>query len=89
LPDHTRRHLTFDVATARRARIGHASVADQSVRRAMKIAFETLKLVAESSAAVALAALFEAGEAMRGKSVLCHATGGNTAFYEFARIVSA
>lgn len=75
-------------AAARRAGIGHVSVSDASVRRAMKLAFETLKLVLEPSGAVAIAALLEGGDAVRGKSVLVYATGGNIAFDDFSRIVS-
>jgi threonine dehydratase len=76
-------------AAARRAGIGHVSVSDATVRRAMLMAFETLKLVLEPSGAVAIAALLEAGEAVRGKSVLVYATGGNIAFADFKRVVEA
>jgi threonine dehydratase len=76
-------------AAARRAGIGHVSVGDASVRRAMKLAFETLKLVLEPSGAVAIAALLEQREAVEGKSVLVYATGGNIAFDDFSRIVGS
>jgi threonine dehydratase len=75
-------------AAVRRAGVGHVAVADDSVRRAMKITFETLKLVLEPSGAVAIAAILEAGEAVRGRRVLCYATGGNIAFEDFSRIVA-
>lgn len=75
-------------AAARRAGIGHTAVSDASVRRAMLIAFETLKLVLEPSGAVPLAALLEAGDALQDRSVLCYATGGNIAFADFSRIVA-
>lgn len=75
-------------AAARRAGIGHVAVSDASVRRAMVLAFENLKLVLEPSGAVAIAALLDAGEAVEGRNVLCYATGGNIAIADFTRIVS-
>ncbi len=75
-------------AAARRAGIGHVSVGDAAVRRAMQLAFETLKLVLEPSGAVAIAALLEAGEAVRDKTVLVYATGGNIAFADFNRVLA-
>lgn len=76
-------------AAARRAGIGHVSIGDASVRRAMRMAFETLKLVLEPSGAVAIAALLEAGDAVRGRNVLVYATGGNIAFDDFSRLMAA
>ncbi len=76
-------------AAARRAGIGHVAVGDASVRRAMQLAFETLKLVLEPSGAVAIAALLEAGETVRGKTVLVYATGGNIALPDFNRLLAA
>jgi threonine dehydratase len=76
-------------AAARRAGIGHVSVNDSDVRRAMQMAFETLKLVLEPSGAVAIAALLAAGETVRNKTVLVYATGGNIAFADFQRLLSA
>ncbi|GIL01089.1 MAG: serine/threonine dehydratase [Alphaproteobacteria bacterium] len=75
-------------AAARRAGIGHVAVADAPVRAAMRLAFETLKLVLEPSGAVAIAALMQAEGSLAGQSVLCYATGGNITFDDFARIVS-
>jgi threonine dehydratase len=75
-------------AAVRRAGIGHASVGDEAVRHAMRVAFETLKLVLEPSGAVAIAALLEAGESVRGKNVLCYATGGNISLADFARLAA-
>lgn len=76
-------------AAARRAGIGHVTVSDATVRRAMRMAFETLKLVLEPSGAVAIAAVLEAGEAVRDRNVLIYATGGNVAFDDFARTLAA
>lgn len=44
-------------------------------------------LVLEPSGAVAIAALLQVGEAIRGKTALCYATGGNIAFTDFTRLV--
>jgi threonine dehydratase len=63
------------------------AVADASVRRAMRIAFERLKLVLEPSGAAAIAALLDAGLAVSGKTVLVIATGGNVALADFTRHV--
>ena len=76
-------------AAALRAGIGHVAVADAPVRRAMLMAFETLKLVLEPSGAVAIAALLEASEEVKGKTVLVYATGGNITFPDFRRVVEA
>ncbi len=76
-------------AAARRANIGHVAVDDASVRKAMRLAFETLKLVLEPSGAVAIAALMQEGGKLKGKSVLAYATGGNIALEDFARLVAA
>ena len=76
-------------AAVRRAGVGHVTVDDETVRRAMKLAFETLKLVLEPSGAIAIAALLDAGEAIRGGTALCYATGGNISFADFSRVVAA
>ncbi len=75
-------------AAAQAAGIGHMTVSDETVKKAMLIAFETLKLVLEPSGAVAIAGLLEAGDAMKGKTVLCYATGGNIAFADFAKLAA-
>jgi hypothetical protein len=36
---------------------------------------------------VAIAAVMQAGETLRGKNVLAYATGGNIAFEDFARLI--
>jgi len=76
-------------AAARKAAIGHVAVDDASVRKAMRIAFETLKLVLEPSGAVAIAAVMQAGEAVEGRNVLAYATGGNIALEDFSRLVAS
>ena len=63
------------------------SVSDAAVRRAMKTAFERLKLVLEPSGAAALAALLDGVVDAKGKSVLVMATGGNVSLEDFARHV--
>lgn len=75
-------------AAVRRAGVGHVTVDDTSVRRAMQLAFETLKLVLEPSGAVAIAALLGAGDAVKNKTVLVYATGGNITFADFSRLLS-
>jgi threonine dehydratase len=64
------------------------AVNDASVRKAMRIAFERLKLVLEPSGAASLAALLDGGIDVSGKSVLVIATGGNVALADFMRHVA-
>ncbi|WP_378943758.1 threonine/serine dehydratase [Mesorhizobium sp. ANAO-SY3R2] len=59
------------------------AVDDASVRRAMKLAFERLKLVLEPSGASSLAALLGGKVDVAGKSVLVVATGGNVSLADF------
>ncbi len=59
------------------------TVSDAAVRRAMKFAFERMKLVLEPSGAASIAALMEGGEDVRGKTVLAVASGGNVALADF------
>ncbi|MCG6857976.1 MAG: threonine/serine dehydratase [Salaquimonas sp.] len=76
-------------AAVRHANVGHTAIDDTAVKQAMKLAFETLKLVLEPSGAVAIAALLQAGDEVSGRTVLCYATGGNIAFEDFARLIAA
>ena len=71
----------FAAATA--SSLTGVTVTDAEVRKAMKIAFEQLKLVLEPSGAAPLAALLAAGEAVKGKTVLLVATGGNVSLADF------
>lgn len=63
----------------------HVAVDDDTVRAAMRVAFETLKLVLEPSGAVALAALLQRQDYIQGKRVVVMATGGNIDFEQFCR----
>ncbi|MEP9397151.1 threonine/serine dehydratase [Mesorhizobium sp. KR2-14] len=64
------------------------AVSDASVRRAMKAAFERLKLVLEPSGASTLAALLEGGLDLAGKTVLVIATGGNVSLNDYMRHIA-
>ena len=59
------------------------TVSDSAVQRAMKFAFERMKLVLEPSGAASIAALLEGGEDLKGKTVLAVASGGNVALADF------
>lgn len=59
------------------------TVDDTAVRRAMKTAFERLKLVLEPSGAAALGALLSGAVDVTGKTVLVIATGGNVSLEDF------
>ncbi len=61
------------------------AVDDASVRRAMKFAFEKLKLVLEPSGAASLAGLMSGKIEVAGKTVLVIASGGNVALADFER----
>lgn len=61
------------------------AVDDAAVRRAMKFAFERLKLVLEPSGAAPLAAMMEGGVDLSGKTVLVFATGGNVSIADFQK----
>ncbi|MEZ5870696.1 MAG: threonine/serine dehydratase [Nitratireductor sp.] len=76
-------------AAVTKAGIGHVSVSDGAVRRAMRMAFETMKLVLEPSGAIAIAALLESGRQFESKTVLCYATGGNITFENFSNLLAA
>jgi threonine dehydratase len=63
-------------------------VSDAAVLRAMKFAFERLKLVLEPSGAAALAALLQGDVEVRGKTVAVIASGGNVDAETFARALA-
>jgi len=67
--------LTFSIN--RRLLAGGIAVPDASALRAMGVAFRDLKLVVEPGGAVALAALLEAPERWRGRTVVVVCSGGN------------
>ena len=64
------------------------TVTDASVRKAMKTAFERMKLVLEPSGAASLAALIDGGLDVAGKTVLVIATGGNVSLADFMKHVA-
>lgn len=70
-------------AAVRTAGVRGITVDDQSVRGAMRIAFERLKLVLEPSGAASLAALLGGKVDVSGKTVLVVATGGNVSLADF------
>jgi threonine dehydratase len=64
------------------------TVTDASVRRAMKFAFERLKLVLEPSGAASLAALMEGDVDVTSKTVLVVASGGNVSLADFMKHIA-
>ncbi|RUW78956.1 threonine/serine dehydratase [Mesorhizobium sp. M1E.F.Ca.ET.063.01.1.1] len=70
-------------AAVRAAGVRGVTVDDASVRRAMKIAFERMKLVLEPSGAASLAALLGGKVEVKDKTVLVVATGGNVSLADF------
>jgi threonine dehydratase len=78
---------TAPLAAARLARVSGVAMGDAAVARAMRFAFERLKLVLEPSGAVALAAVLEGAIPVAGGNVLIFATGGNVALDRFMSLV--
>jgi threonine dehydratase len=70
-------------AAVKTAGVRGITVDDQSVRSAMRIAFERMKLVLEPSGAASLAALLGGKVDVKGKTVLVVATGGNVSLADF------
>jgi threonine dehydratase len=75
-------------AAVRKAGVHGLAVTDQSVRKAMKIAFERMKLVLEPSGAASLAALLDGGVDVVGKNILVIATGGNVSLADFMKHIA-
>ncbi|MEZ5810826.1 MAG: threonine/serine dehydratase [Rhizobiaceae bacterium] len=75
-------------AAVSKAGVTGLSVSDGSVRRAMRFAFERLKLVLEPSGAAGIAALLDGRLDVAGKTVLIVATGGNVSLADFVGHVS-
>ncbi len=75
-------------AAVKAAGVHGLAVRDASVRRAMKTAFERLKLVLEPSGAASLAALLEGGLDLSGKTVLVIVSGGNVSRDDYMRHVA-
>jgi threonine dehydratase len=72
-------------AAVTRAGVRGVTVPDAAVRRAMRFAFEQLKLVLEPSGAAALAALEGEGVNIAGRTVVVVASGGNVSLADFMR----
>lgn len=77
------------LAAARAAGVRGAAVDDAAVRRAMRFAFERLKLVLEPSGAVALAAALDGAVPLAGGAAVIYATGGNVALDRFIALVGS
>jgi threonine dehydratase len=78
--------LTFPIT---RALIGKGfTVSDEDVRRAMRYAFEELKLVVEPGGAVSLAALLAGKGAVKGKVVVAVLSGANVDADLFAKLIA-
>ncbi len=75
-------------AAAKASGVQGVSVTDAEVARALRVAFEELKLVLEPSGAVALAAVLAGKVPVKGRDVLVFLTGGNIPFERFAAIVA-
>ena len=67
--------ITYEIAKARFERV--VVMPDDATRRAMKFAFQRLKIVLEPSGALPLAALLEGSVDVKGKTVAVVASGGN------------
>ena len=79
-------HVTFAINSGGLA--GAAAVGDADVIEAMRVAFETLKLVLEPSGALGLAALISGQVPLRdGEGVAVVACGGNVALPDFLGLV--
>jgi threonine dehydratase len=75
-------------AAVRKAGVRGVAVTDAAVRKAMRIAFERMKLVLEPSGAASLAALLDGSIDVSGRTVLVIATGGNVSLADFMRHVA-
>ncbi len=78
--------LTFEIARAHGVRI--ATVTDEQLRSAMRMACERLKIVLEPSGAAALAALLSGRIDVAGKNVGIILTGGNIDAARFAAAIA-
>lgn len=84
----SRRPGVAPFAAVTRTTLQGLTVSDDAVRRAMRLAFERLKLVLEPSGAAPLAALLEGGVDVAGRTVLVIATGGNVSLADFQRHIA-
>jgi threonine dehydratase len=79
--------ITYPIAQQRFARA--AVMSDAAVARAMKFAFQHLKIVLEPSGAIALAAALEGGLDLKARAVAVIASGGNVDAETFAKALAA
>ncbi|MBS0386037.1 MAG: threonine/serine dehydratase [Proteobacteria bacterium] len=79
--------ITYAVARQRWERV--AVMSDDAVRRAMKFAFQRLKIVLEPSGAIGLAAALEGGLDLRSKTVAIVASGGNVDAETFTKALAS
>ena len=79
--------ITYAVAKQRFERA--LVMSDEATLRAMKFAFQRLKLVLEPSGAISLAAAMEGGLDLKGKTVAIVASGGNVDVETFAKALAA
>jgi len=79
--------ITYEIAKKRWERV--AVMKDDAVRRAMKFAFQRLKIVLEPSGAIALAAALEGGLDLKGKLVAIVASGGNVDVETFTKALGS
>ncbi|MBI3437535.1 MAG: pyridoxal-phosphate dependent enzyme, partial [Proteobacteria bacterium] len=79
--------ITYEIAKERWERV--AVMSDDAVRRAMKLAFQRLKIVLEPSGAIALAAALEGGLDLKGKTVAIIASGGNVDVETFVKALAS
>jgi threonine dehydratase len=75
-------------AAVRKAGVRGVAVTDASVRKAMRTAFERMKLVLEPSGAASLAALLDGSIDVSGRTALVIATGGNVSLADFMKHVA-
>lgn len=64
-------------------------VGERFIIKAVRLAFQELKLVLEPSGAIGIAALLQEPERFYGKTLVIMATGGNVDASEFSRMISA
>jgi threonine dehydratase len=79
--------ITFAIAREKLA--GALVASDESVRAAMRFAFQHLKIVLEPSGAIALAAALDGALDLKGKTVAIIASGGNVDAGSFAAVLGA
>jgi len=75
--------ITYEIAKQHWERV--VVMSDDAARRAMKFAFQRLKIVLEPSGAIALAAAMEGGLDIKGKTVAIVASGGNVDVETFTK----